>query len=308
MKSIAGYVADYRRWVDQKLFFAVSFILAILIFLNYRYHIAATVNDFHFLPKFLLYDALFLFVYVGCWFGSLTFSGTAAPGRMAAPTDRRFYIMLVAAPAIFAIKIALPVRNIVRHLPVSDGINQFLQVVLQWPVKAALVSFLIIWCWKYLRNASPVAGLAPFSDDRVRPYFVLLLMMLPLILLAGTFPDFQKAYPKLHLIASLNNGPVPLWKALVFELSYGLDFFTIEFFFRGFLVLALANFAGKAAILPMAAFYCTIHFGKPLGECITSFFGGIILGAVVYNTRSVWGGLIVHLGIAWAMEAAGLLM
>jgi membrane protease YdiL (CAAX protease family) len=97
--------------------------------------------------------------------------------------------------------------------------------------------------------------------------------------------------------------PLP-WK-LLYELSYGIDFVTIEFFFRGFLILAFTRFAGKDAILPVAAFYCSIHFGKPLFECITSYAGGIILGAVVYNTRSIWGGLIVHLGIAWLMELAG---
>src|SRR5690606_32481 len=92
---------------------------------------------------------------------------------------------------------------------------------------------------------------------------------------------------------------------LLFELSYGLDFFTIELFFRGFLILAFLRYAGKAAILPMAAFYCSIHFGKPLLECITSYFGGLILGVIVLHSRSIWGGLIVHLGIAWLMEVAG---
>ena len=65
------------------------------------------------------------------------------------------------------------------------------------------------------------------------------------------------------------------------------------------------KWAGKDAILPMACFYCTIHFGKPLGECISSYFGGIILGVVVYHTRSIYGGLLVHLGIAWLMELGG---
>jgi len=95
------------------------------------------------------------------------------------------------------------------------------------------------------------------------------------------------------------------WHKLIFELSYGSDFFSIEIFFRGFLVLAFAKWAGKDAILPMACFYCTIHFGKPLGECISSYFGGLILGIVVYNTKTIWGGLIVHLGIAWLMEIGG---
>ncbi len=73
------------------------------------------------------------------------------------------------------------------------------------------------------------------------------------------------------------------------------------------MILAFVKYAGKHAILPMALFYCTIHFGKPLGECISSFFGGIILGVVTYHTRTIWGGLIVHLGIAWLMELGGYL-
>ena len=114
-------------------------------------------------------------------------------------------------------------------------------------------------------------------------------------------------YPKLknitYLSGSTENG---LYK-LLFELSYGSDFFTIELFFRGFLILAFAKWAGKEAILPMAVFYCTIHFGKPLGECISSFFGGLILGIVIYHARTIWGGLMVHLGIAWLMELGGYL-
>jgi len=94
---------------------------------------------------------------------------------------------------------------------------------------------------------------------------------------------------------------------LLFELSYGSDFFSIEIFFRGFLILAFIKWVGKDAILPMACFYCTIHFGKPLGECISSYFGGLLLGIIVYNTRSMFGGLMIHLGIAWLMEIGGYL-
>ena len=69
-------------------------------------------------------------------------------------------------------------------------------------------------------------------------------------------------YPKLknvqHLSDQHNNG----FYQLFYELSYGSDFIGIELFFRGFLVLAFVKWAGKDAILPMALFYCTIHFGK----------------------------------------------
>ena len=97
------------------------------------------------------------------------------------------------------------------------------------------------------------------------------------------------------------------WRYLVFELSYGFDFVSIEFFFRGFLILALMQICGQHCIIPVACFYCTIHFGKPMGEAISSFWGGLLLGIVSYNTGSIWGGLLVHLGIAWMMEMGGFL-
>jgi hypothetical protein len=74
---------------------------------------------------------------------------------------------------------------------------------------------------------------------------------------------------------------------LLYELAYGSDFISVELFFRGFLILAFVKLVGKDAILPMACFYCTIHFGKPLGECISSYFGGMLLGIVVFHTRSI---------------------
>lgn len=130
--------------------------------------------------------------------------------------------------------------------------------------------------------------------------------MLPLITLASSQKDFLAVYPKLQSIENMpGNETLNWWHKLLYELSYGTDFITIEFFFRGFLVLAFVKWAGKDVILPMACFYCSIHFGKPLGECISSYFGGIILGIIVYNTRSVWGGLLVHLGVAWLMELGG---
>jgi len=101
-----------------------------------------------------------------------------------------------------------------------------------------------------------------------------------------------------------NAAPAWVYKVL-FELSYGTDFFSIELFFRGFLIVGFMKWVGKDAIIPMACFYCTIHFGKPLGECISSYFGGLLLGIVAYHTRSVYGGLFVHLGIAWLMELGG---
>jgi hypothetical protein len=132
--------------------------------------------------------------------------------------------------------------------------------------------------------------------------------MVPLIAAASTQADFLAMYPKLKSFFLTDENMNLSWlHKLLFELSYGSDFFSIEIFFRGFLILAFIKWVGKDAILPMACFYCTIHFGKPLGECISSYFGGLLLGIIVYNTRSMFGGLMIHLGIAWLMEIGGYL-
>ena len=51
--------------------------------------------------------------------------------------------------------------------------------------------------------------------------------------------------------------------------------------------------------------YAAIHFGKPIGETISSIFGGYILGALAYQTRHIWGGVIVYICIAMTMEVMG---
>jgi membrane protease YdiL (CAAX protease family) len=81
----------------------------------------------------------------------------------------------------------------------------------------------------------------------------------------------------------------------------------VELCFRGFFVIGMSSILGREAVVPMAVFYCTIHFGKPGLEAVSSLFGGYILGAVTYQTRSIWGGVIVHMGLAWMMELAAYL-
>jgi hypothetical protein len=40
-----------------------------------------------------------------------------------------------------------------------------------------------------------------------------------------------------------------------------------------------------------------------MGECVSSFFGGLVLGILSYRTGSIAAGVLVHVGIAWLMEA-----
>jgi Type II CAAX prenyl endopeptidase Rce1-like len=252
--------------------------------------------------------------------------------------------LLVLAPLFFALKVVH--WDISRVLPGSLVYpwTRYWVIVLQLPAKLLLLCGLLLACRKagllqggtaggamddaggaiddaggamVGSRASTVGSRASMDSARVsigltargfdaRPYFLLLLLLIPVIVLASTQPDFLHYYPKVKNLAFLDGYTSPVWPwKLGYELSYGLDFLTIELFFRGLLIVGLVRYAGPRAILPMAAFYCTVHFGKPLGECITSFFGGMVLGVLAYRTRSILGGLIVHLGLAWMMEIGG---
>ncbi len=166
---------------------------------------------------------------------------------------------------------------------------------------AALVPLYVIWKIKD-SNTMPFYGSKRLNNTK--PYLLLILFMVPLIAVAATQPDFLKMYPRAQVIAGWDLHPKKLYYIL-HEVFYSLDFITIEVFFRGFLIIALIEICGKQCIVPAACFYCCIHLGKPMGEAISSFAGGLLLGIVSYNTKSIRGGLTVHLGIAWLMEIAG---
>ena len=139
-------------------------------------------------------------------------------------------------------------------------------------------------------------------------YGMMLALMIPLITLASFQPDFLASYPTYKDTNANEFFAVPEWiTALIYELCYGWDFVPTELLFRGFLVIGMSKVLGRGAVLPMVVWYCTIHFGRPLGEAISSVFGGYLLGVLALSTRSVWGGLLIHIGIAWGMEGAAFL-
>jgi hypothetical protein len=94
-------------------------------------------------------------------------------------------------------------------------------------------------------------------------------------------------------------------RSFIFTLCYSSGFVAVELLFRGALAIAMFQLMGTRAVLPMAAFYCAFHFGKPLGEAIGSIIGGYLLGVLAIHGRSISGGILVHLGVAMLMEVAG---
>lgn len=152
------------------------------------------------------------------------------------------------------------------------------------------------------RKKSGVYGLTTKSN--IVPYLYLLLILIPLIFIASLQKGFTDYYPvyKANIVSEIWNWPAYL-PMMLFEFFYGIDFINVEFLFRGFFVIGMTQILGKHSIVPMVVIYFFLHFGKPPGETITSIFGGFILGIVAFYTRSIWGGIIIHIGIAQLMEA-----
>ncbi len=297
MKTITGYIRQYFYETDKRVLSVVTLLTAGLIFLNYYYFLDDRISQrpyffYRFITRYLIFLFAFALPYL---FYHVLLKRKYLP-------KRAFRLLLLLAPALFALKITLGLRF---HFSEDPDMNLYWQLVTYWPLLVIIIGTLLFIIWKQFDRDQPFYGLTTKNLDW-RPYFLMLLIMLPLIAAASTQPDFLSMYPKLKLVSEVyNETGTSWWQKLLFELSYGSDFITIELFFRGFVVLAFIKWAGKDAILPMACFYCTIHFGKPLGECISSYIGGILLGIIVYNTRSILGGLMVHLGIAWMMEVGG---
>jgi membrane protease YdiL (CAAX protease family) len=265
-------------------------------FLEYRYAAGGETKLRHFVGYYLLYFIPFAaaFFLQPLFFKNCTFF-----------KNYWFWIILFLAPAFFSFRV-----NFDLHYPLVKKIwagdeQEFWLVSLNWVVRVfvVMIPVFILWLIKD-RNDQPFYGTKKLNETR--PYLLMLLVMVPLIALASTQNDFLAMYPKAKVLEQLNLSPKKLYY-FIYELCYGFDFVSIELFFRGFLILSLAKICGTRCIIPVACFYCTIHFGKPMGEAISSFWGGLLLGIVSYNTRSVWGGLIVHLGIAWLMEAGSLI-
>lgn len=296
MQLVVRYIREYVSGLDRNIFLPAGLFMGLMIFLNFYFGIHLRIDRQPAGLQFVLWFSIFLAV---LFFG---YGLQALRKKSGLFYNRQFLLLLLLAPALFAWKMS---HDLHFELSPDDRQNAYWNYVLYWPVKLVVITLVLWVVWKCLHPEQPFYGTGT-RGFHPRPYWIMLLLMVPLVAAASTQPDFLQMYPKLKKIAFLSQSGA-WYHPLLYELAYGSDFFSIELFFRGFMVLAFARWAGKDAILPMALFYCTIHFGKPLGECISSFFGGLILGIVTYHTRTIWGGLIVHLGIAWLMELGGYL-
>jgi len=132
-------------------------------------------------------------------------------------------------------------------------------------------------------------------------YVLLTAPILVFIYLVSLGQDFVNHYP---FYSQSGRSWVDL---LSWECLYIAQFVFLEFFFRGFLLNALRPALGANAIWVMCLPYLMIHFPKLWLEASGAILFGLFLGILALRSRSIWGGVAVHITIALTMDIAALL-
>ena len=124
--------------------------------------------------------------------------------------------------------------------------------------------------------------------------------VLPLVFIVAGDAEFLKSYP---LYADAGRS----WRhLLIWEAVYALQFITLEFFFRGFMLFGAVRVLGLGAIPAMVVPYMMIHFPKPELECFGSIIAGFALGAIALRTPAIFAGMLIQITVAWTMDAMAL--
>jgi uncharacterized protein len=132
-------------------------------------------------------------------------------------------------------------------------------------------------------------------------YGVLLLIVLPAIVTVSFTAPFQHKYPFYKLAARS-------WTDFfAWEFIYGVQFLSLEIFFRGFMLHGMKRVLGAYSIFAMVVPYCMIHFSKPWVETYGAIAAGIALGTLSLRTRSIWCGVLIHLSVAFSMDILALI-
>jgi membrane protease YdiL (CAAX protease family) len=155
-------------------------------------------------------------------------------------------------------------------------------------------------CIFVLKKSPRSMGLS--AKGYIEHFWIYALMFLPvgLCVVAVSYSEaFQNTYP-------FYKNPTSLHALMTWELAYALQFISLEFFFRGFMLHGLKHRYGTAAIWIMVIPYCMIHFPKPAAETVGAIIAGGVLGVLSLRTGSVMGGATIHIAVAWLMDTLSL--
>lgn len=245
----------------------------------------------------------YYFLFYGFAYYSATFIMVFFKREYALLLTKAFWVRSLFILSVLALDGAFHFHEILINQELNYKLHYWAKKVVKNLINVftTVAPLLIFYCVADKEKKNPY-GLTLKGFD-YRPYIFLMAVMAPLILAASFFDNFNDFYPIYKPNPAYLYLEWPEWvPAIIYELAYGWNFLTIEWVFRGFMIIGMMSMMGRNTILPMVVTYCFLHFGKPAGEAISSVFGGYILGVIALETRSIFGGVIIHVGVAWMME------
>ncbi len=135
----------------------------------------------------------------------------------------------------------------------------------------------------------------------IKWYVLLVAPILCFVFIVSFRDDFATHYP-FYKLANRSWFDLIAW-----EILYLVQFICVEFFFRGFILQSCRPSFGVNAIFVMIVPYVMLHFSKPWLEASGAIFFGLFLGVLALRSRSIWGGVMVHISIAFSMDMAALI-
>lgn len=316
-KKIFGYLKQYlKSEFNWGLYLSLAIFLAIAIWFNYTYRFEKGIlggmrnHPAYFWLNMLYYSVPYL---IGC-LAIVLFHKEKSPvvsvAKEVAPTGMvqggRFFKKPGFWLVLGVFSFALSADSWFRWydwIEVPFEAKLYLRKMTSKIMRVAFYILPILLYYLFVRKRKgSFFGLTTKGFDK-SPYLIMMLIMVPLLIWAAYNSDFLKYYPTYKPGGIEDFYGVSAWTTFIpYELFYGLTFVALEILFRGFLIYEMEKYLGDKVVIPMVCIYCTLHFGKPMMECISSMFGGFILGVIALRSRSVYGGVWVHIFIAIGMD------
>ncbi|MEQ9007716.1 MAG: hypothetical protein RLP12_07520, partial [Ekhidna sp.] len=289
MKKVLQYLKDYHHsHFDWKLYLTILIFTTVCIILNYRFDFEDGVIDsyngqpvkwlwmflFHGAPFFVVCLILYAFGKKRDWLKSKNYWVKFVVGFGLLALDRSFYGF----------------DEWLKFVPTIE--YHYVIRCVHWASSTILVVIPMLILYPFLEKdeTKNYYGLSWKKFD-AKPYLILLGIAAIFIGIGSFLSDIQDFYPRYrgsgaNLYLRENPDQAEGWLVLIYELCYGSSFISVELIFRGFLIFAFHRTLGGYAVLPMIVTYAFLHFGKPLGETISSLFGGYVLGIISYYSRN----------------------
>jgi uncharacterized protein len=159
-------------------------------------------------------------------------------------------------------------------------------LVIKWFFKDSVANF----GWRWQQTHRHWAG-----------YLCLLAPILCFVYIASLGTEFVNHYP-FYKLTHRSYADFIFW-----EILYLTQFVCLEFFFRGFFLQALRPALGANTIWIMCVPYMMIHLPKLWPEATGAILFGFFLGILAMQSRSIWGGVLVHAGVALSMDIAAMI-